>query len=136
MKRATALMNRIALALSGAGATVWRNTTARGWAGKSFPLSAGETYRAKGGERVVMDAFPIDAGLCKGSGDIIGLVEVEVTPEMVGSRLAVFGSWEVKSGSGRASKDQKRFAEHVKACGGIAAIVRTEAEALETLPGK
>lgn len=133
MSTGTALMNRCLIALSKAGATVWRNTVATGWAGKSFSLSRGEVYRARGGERVVLDAYPIKAGLCLGSGDIIGLVTVIVTPDMVGRRFAVFGSWEAKDGLGRATKEQSHFAEFVTAAGGIGEIIRSEAEALETI---
>lgn len=130
MKAATALMNRIMLALSEAGRTVWRNTTAQGWAGKSIALQRGDVYRAKGGERVVFDAYPIKAGLCVGSGDIIGIDSVVITPEMVGQRVAVFCSWEVKSGTGRATKEQINFAKFVRNAGGVAEVVRNEQEAV------
>lgn len=133
MKGSTAHMNRIMLALSAAGAVVWRNTTAMGWAGKSFPLSAGQVYRARGGERVILDAYPIRAGLCEGSGDIVGMRTVTVTPDMVGQKLAVFCSWEVKHGSGRPTKSQRHFADFVTAAGGIGAVVRSETEALATI---
>lgn len=133
MSTGTNLMNRCLLALSKAGATVWRNTTASGWAGKSFSLSPGEVYRARGGERVVLNAYPIKAGLCTGSGDIIGLLTIEITPDMVGKRVAVFGSWEVKDGTGRPTTDQAHFAGFVVAAGGIGTIIRSEADALESL---
>jgi hypothetical protein len=133
MSTGTNLMNRCLIALSKAGATVWRNTTAAGWAGKSFSLSAGEVYRARGGERVVVDAYPIKAGLCPGSGDIIGLLSIEITADMVGTYVAVFGSWEVKDGKGRATKEQDHFAGFIAGAGGIGEIIRSEAEALETL---
>lgn len=130
MKAATALMNRIMLALSSAGRTVWRNTTAQGWAGKSFELRAGETYKAKGGERVVIDAYPIKAGLCVGSGDIIGIDSVVITPDMVGKKVAIFCSWEVKSGTGRATPAQINFAKFIRNAGGVAEVVRNEQEAV------
>lgn len=133
MNTGTALMNRCMLALSKAGASVWRNTTAAGWAGKSFSLSAGEVYRARGGERVVLDAYPIKAGLCEGSGDIIGLLSIEITPDMVGERVAVFCSWEVKDGKGRPTKPQENFAGHIAMAGGIGEIIRSEAEALQSI---
>lgn len=133
MSTGTALMNRCLIALSKAGATVWRNTVATGWAGKSFSLSPGEVYRARGGERVVLNAYPIKAGLCEGSGDIIGLKTIEITPDMVGARVAVFGSWEVKDGTGRATTKQSHFADFVTAAGGIGTIIRSEAEALESI---
>lgn len=126
-------MNRIMLALSAAGATVWRNNTGTGWAGKSIALRAGERYVARGGERVVFDARPLKAGLCEGSADLIGFESVTITPEMVGSRIAVFAAWESKDGKGRASKSQSKFLDHVRNAGGIGAVVRSEGEALATI---
>lgn len=130
MKASTALQNRIWLALSAAGKVVFRNITAQGWAGKSFELKAGEKYTARGGERVVMDPYPIKAGLCKGSGDLIGGDPVVITPDMVGKTLLVFASWEVKSGTGRPTTEQNTFARVIRSRGGIAEIVRNEEEAL------
>lgn len=133
MSTGTGLMNRVMLALSKAGATVWRNTTAAGWAGKSFTLAPGQVYTARGGERVVLDAYPIKAGLCEGSSDIIGFRSVVVTPDMIGQRVAIFGAWEVKEGAGRPTKPQKNFVGFVERAGGIAAIVRSEADALASI---
>lgn len=132
MKASTAFMNRVLILLSKTGRTVWRNNTAQGWAGKSIELRPGEVYKAKGGERVVFDAFPIKAGLCKGASDIIGLESVVVTPEMVGNKLAVFGAWEVKTGSGQLTTEQKNFLQFVRAAGGIAEVVRTEQDAMNS----
>jgi ribosomal protein S19 len=42
-------------------------------------------------------ADPVQFGLCKGSADLIGWKRVTVTPEMVGSTVAVFTSIEVKT---------------------------------------
>lgn len=132
MKASTALMNRVLLALSSAGRVVWRNTVAQGWAGKSEVLYPGQRYVARGGERLVHDPYPIKAGLCVGSGDIIGITRVVVTPDMVGKTVAVFSSWEVKSGTGRPTKEQVHFVRFVRESGGIAEVVRDEAEALST----
>lgn len=126
----TALMNRCLMALSRAGASVFRNNTGQGWAGKSFSLSAGQVYRARGGERVILDARPLRAGLTTGSSDIIGFTTVVVTPEMVGARVAIFTAPEVKDGTGRPSKDQTNFLDHVRRGGGFAGVVRSEAEAV------
>jgi hypothetical protein len=126
----TALMNRCLMALSRAGASVFRNNTGQGWAGKSFSLSAGQVYRAHGGERVILDARPLKAGLTTGSSDIIGFLTVEVTPEMVGAKVAVFLAPEVKDGTGRPTKDQLNFLDHVRRGGGIADVVRSEADAV------
>ncbi|RUX02529.1 hypothetical protein EOA27_32080 [Mesorhizobium sp. M2A.F.Ca.ET.037.01.1.1] len=80
----------------------------------------------------MLNAYPIKAGLCPGSGDIIGLKSIVITPDMVGRRVAVFGSWEVKDGTGRPSKEQAHFAGFIADAGGIGAIIKSEADALES----
>ncbi|WP_062114055.1 VRR-NUC domain-containing protein [Aureimonas sp. AU40] len=133
MTSGTGLMNSCLLALSRAGSLVWRNNTGSGWAGKSFELSAGQTYRAKGGERVVMAARPLRAGLCTGSSDIIGGTPVVVTPEMVGRTVLVFTAVEIKDGTGRATPEQKNFVDVVRKSGGFAAIARSVADAVAAI---
>lgn len=131
MNAATSLMNRILLALSAAGSTMFRNNVGTGWAGsKSFALRPGELYRAKPGDRVVQDARPLRAGLCVGSGDTIGWTSKIVTPDMVGTRVAIFTSVESKHGKGRATPEQRNFAEAVITAGGLAGVARSEDEAL------
>ena len=66
--------------------------------------------------------IPIKFGLCVGSSDLIGL-----TP--TGRFLAV----EIKTSKGRATPEQLRFIEAVRARGGIAGIARSPAEALALL---
>jgi len=66
--------------------------------------------------------IPIKFGLCVGSSDLIGL-----TP--TGKFLAV----EIKTCKGRATPEQLRFIEAVRARGGIAGIARSPAEALALL---
>jgi hypothetical protein len=63
-------------------------------------------------------------GLCKGSSDLIGWHTVEITPDMVGQRVAVFVALEVKD-KGRLTQEQATFLEVVRRAGGIAAEVRS-----------
>lgn len=63
-------------------------------------------------------------GLCKGSSDLIGWVPLEITSAHVGKRLAVFVAIEVKTPTGRVSKDQANFLAHVAEAGGIAIVAR------------
>ena len=74
-------------------------------------------------------------GLCPGSSDLIGYRTVTVTPEMVGQELAVFTAVEVKSATGRATKEQTAFIEHVRQAGGRAGIARSVAEAVAIVTG-
>jgi len=63
-------------------------------------------------------------GLAIGSSDIVG-----IAPN--GKFLAV----EVKTATGRASKEQLAFIEAVRAAGGIAGIARNEQDALALISG-
>lgn len=68
-------------------------------------------------------------GLCKGSSDLIGYAEVEITPDMVGETVAVFTALEVKKPGGEVSDDQMRFISDVQESRGIGAIVTSLEEA-------
>jgi len=136
MTAGTALMNRAMLALSAAGATVWRNNTGVGWAGKSFALGPGQTYKAHGRERIVLSAHPLHAGLCEGSPDLIGFHTVTITPDMAGQQIAVFHGWEVKSGSGRLTRAQAMFLNHLNSNGAHGAVIRDITDISTALFGK
>lgn len=63
-------------------------------------------------------------GLCPGSSDLIGWTTIEITPEMLGKKIAVFTAVEIKTEKGIVSADQKNFLENVKNAGGLAKIIR------------
>lgn len=65
-----------------------------------------------------------------GGSDLIGYRSITITPDMVGRTVAVFTAVEVKTDTGRATPAQRNFIDHIRRAGGIAAIVRTTAEAL------
>lgn len=65
-----------------------------------------------------------------GGSDLIGYRTIEITSDMVGARVAVFTAFEIKTATGRATPEQRRFLEHIRNAGGIADIVRSDAEAL------
>ena len=69
-------------------------------------------------------------GLARGSADLIGWRTVVVTPEMVGTRLAVFLSIEVKTPTGRVTPQQHNWQAAVLAAGGISGIARSVSDAL------
>jgi hypothetical protein len=68
-------------------------------------------------------------GLAKGSADLIGWRTITVTPDMVGSRLAIFTSIEVKTPTGRVRPEQQAWLEAVQHAGGIAIIARSVPDA-------
>lgn len=75
----------------------------------------------------------ITYGLHVGSGDLIGYRVVTVTPEMVGRRVAVFTSAEVKNERGRESPEQVAWREHIASVGGLAFVARSVEEAQKHL---
>lgn len=64
-------------------------------------------------------------GLCVGSSDLIGWMPITVTREMVGMKIAVFVSVEVKTETGKATPEQLNFIEAVNLAGGVAVIARS-----------
>ena len=72
-------------------------------------------------------------GLARGSADLIGWRTVVVTPEMVGQRLAVFTSIEVKTPTGRLRPEQQAWLGVVRGTGGVAGVARSVEDALQIL---
>ena len=68
---------------------------------------------------------PVSFGLCKGSADLIGWTTRTITQEMVGQRIAVFTSIEVKAASGRLRPEQRQWLDAVQAAGGVAGVARS-----------
>ena len=64
-----------------------------------------------------------------GSSDLIGWKRVTITPDMVGSTVAVFTSIEVKTATGRLRPEQRQWLDAVQAAGGIAGVVRSVGDA-------
>jgi hypothetical protein len=63
---------------------------------------------------------PVTMGLHPGSGDLIGWKSVTVTPDMVGTKLAVFLSVEVKRPGKGLRPNQETWMRVVREHGGIA----------------
>ena len=72
---------------------------------------------------------PVQFGLARGSADLIGWRTITITPEMVGQRLAVFTSIEVKTERGRVRPEQHAWLSTVQQSGGIAGIARSVQDA-------
>ena len=76
---------------------------------------------------------PVQFGLARGSADLIGWRTITVTPDMVGSRLAVFTSIEVKTPTGRLTPAQSAWLGVVRGAGGIAGVARSVRDAHEII---
>lgn len=72
---------------------------------------------------------PVQFGLARGSADLIGWRTITITPDMVGQRLAVFTSIEVKTPTGRVRPEQQAWLAAVTGAGGIAGVARSVTDA-------
>lgn len=64
----------------------------------------------------------------KGASDLIGWRELTITQSMVGKTVAQFLAIESKADTGRATSQQIDFVLKVQAAGGVAQVVKSEAE--------
>jgi len=76
---------------------------------------------------------PVQFGLARGSADLIGWRTIIITPEMVGQRIAVFTSIEVKTTTGHLTPAQQAWMGTVRTAGGIAGVARSVRDAEEIL---
>jgi hypothetical protein len=106
------IQQRIRLACGRGAVRLWRNNT---------------------GALVDQQGRFVRFGLCKGSSDLIGLRSLEITPELVGQRLAQFIALEVKTAQGVLSPEQRAFLRLVQELGGVAAVCRSVEEAEQLL---
>ncbi|MDA8230750.1 MAG: VRR-NUC domain-containing protein [Magnetospirillum sp.] len=122
----TAILRTIHLAAGGLpGVRLFRNQVGHG--------AAGQIIGRPGPGLLVVRGNPVTMGLAPGSPDLIGWRTLTVTDDMVGQRIAVFVGLEVKTATGRASPEQRNFIDVLDRAGGIAAIVRDKAEAVQAV---
>jgi hypothetical protein len=100
------------------GIRLFRNNVGNFWTGKHISTKDGFT--------VLKNARRVKCGLKVGSSDLVGWKTVEVTPDMVGKKVAVFCSPELKKPRGGVvSEDQENWINAVNLSGGIAGVVRS-----------
>lgn len=75
----------------------------------------------------------VQFGLARGSADLIGWRTMVITPEMVGQRIAVFTSLEIKTPTGRLAPAQRHWLHAVHQAGGIAGVARSVGDALRII---
>lgn len=122
----TTILQRIRLAVGRIpGLKLFRNNCGQAWMGKVIKRTA-DTITIK-------DPRPVQFGLHPGSGDLIGWQTIEIMPEHVGRKIAVFTSVEVKTPTGVASADQLNWQRVVLDAGGKAVLVRSEEQAAAML---
>lgn len=115
------IQQRIMLAMSRLGAKIFRINTGTGWVG---------TLVDKTPKSITLNNPRIlHAGMCKGGSDLVGILPVTITPDMVSQKIGVFIAIEVKAEKGRATADQLAFIKMVNDTGGIGFIARSEDDA-------
>lgn len=104
---------------------LFRQNTGQGWQGRILEHT--------GARLVLANPRPLHAGLCPGSPDLVGWKTVEITPDMVGQRVAIFTGLEVKTPNARLTKQQGQFLKILREFGGIGEEIRSVDRAVEVM---
>lgn len=121
---------QLALGKSCPEATLFRNNTGTGWQGS-------RVEHLQNGTMLIHNPRPLNAGLCKGSSDLIGFTEVVITADMIGKKVAVFTALEAKLlRRSKTSEEQLNFIRVVKEAGGRAGIVQTHQQGADIIHNK
>lgn len=125
---------RIWLAMAKVRSTLFRLNTGRAWISGLGPKGV---QRLTDGSVLIKQARPVALGFgltngepVKGACDLPGWTTITITPEMVGSEIAVFTSIEAKGENGKATPDQINWRNQVIAAGGIAGVANSVESAL------
>lgn len=109
--------------------------------GKAWLTGGGKTVVRQDGTALVPYGRPVALGLAMANGDTVpglsdltGWTTITVTPDMVGSRVAVFTAVETKeSGGGIRKENQRNYIKQVLLAGGIAGFASSPEQALEII---
>lgn len=124
------IQDHIRLAVSkafGTCAILFRNNRGKAWIGKSARIAPNVV--------AIENPRRIEFGFVNGASDLIGWTSIEITPDMIGNKVAVFTAIEVKTKEGDSTEEQKTFIRNVRRAGGIAGVARSEHEAVDIIRG-
>lgn len=106
---------------------IFRNNVGVGFQGKLVGKFDPESITLRFPRRI---AF----GLHVGSGDLIGMKQITITPDMIGKKVAAFLSVETKSETAPINyEDQINWAKQLKSFGALAGFARSIEDALEII---
>ena len=111
------ILRRCLLKATKIGARLFRLNSGMGWIGKVINHTSSAI--------TIQYPRPLHCGF-KGAADTYGWFPVEITESMVGKTLAVFAAIEIKSKTGKTTKEQDNFLKVVTDSGGIAFVARSE----------
>ena len=93
-------------------------------------------HKLKNRGYLVDKGTPIRFGLIAGSSDMIGFEPVVITQDMVGKKIAIFQSIEIKTEHDKLSKDQRKWNKAVMDAGGIIEVWHDKGGVVEILRGE
>lgn len=116
---------------------LFRVNVGRGWTSSEPPIKCDRrmVMPVDRGDVILRQARPFDTGLPPGFADTFGLVEVVITPDMVGQTIGQFLAGEIKTEDGRVSPKQEAFRQAINKRGGRAGVWRSVEEALAFVRG-
>lgn len=128
------VLREFLLKVSELGNRFFRVNSGMGWTGKTTgPVKTKTTIVLSPGDMVLRKARPFHAGFPKGSSDLVGWTRINITPNMVGRRLAVFTAAEIKTKNVRTTSQQRAFINLVKKSGGIGVVAKQFDHLLEAI---
>lgn len=127
------VLHRTMIALSTAGARVFRNTVGMAYQGKALRFTQPTVVHVDQGDIVIRKARTVRAGLMTGSSDLVGWNSRLIDEYDVGKRIAQFVACEVKTDRGTIEPEQQQFLEVVRDSGGVAILARSSDEAVSKL---
>jgi hypothetical protein len=107
-------------------ATFFRVNVGQAWTGE-------EVIHTAGGGVYLPKARRFSTGLPVGCSDLLGVVPVFITPEMVGQTIGRAAFIEVKTPTGRIRPEQEQFLAVMRSRGAVAGIARSPAEAVKII---
>lgn len=134
MSDETALMKELQIAATRMGARLFRQNTGMAWIGKARRITRAMHTKVEAGDVVIKAARPFHAGVT-GMADLGGWMPVVVTPEMVGTTVALYAQVEVKDGA-RPTPEQLAWIKAVLAAGGLAGVAHNDVELSAILTAK
>lgn len=124
----TDILHRVMLRATQAGMRVFRNNVGMAWLGKATRNDSNHPVvtTLAPGDVVVRKAKPVKFGIGgEGGSDLIGIDEITITPEMVGTKIGQFVALEVKTPKGKVKPSQLNFISFVTSMGGRGQVVRS-----------
>lgn len=132
------VQREIWLRLAQLACRLFRLNTGRAWLSSMGPAGVVKlvdgSVLIKAPRSIALGFSDVKGDPVKGACDLPGWTTVEITPAMIGRRVAVFTSIECKkSKGGRWSDDQKNWADQVDRAGGIAGFASSPEEATKLI---